>query len=272
MAVSDVNKASNGGYMQSQKKTILITGGGSGIGLALAEEFRKQGDTVIISNRSEDKLSHAASLGFKTYRMDMADSESIKSVTKKILAECPNLNGVIHSAGIMKQESLISGPSPDVQKETIAINLLGPMLLNDLLIPVFVKQSSAFVMTISSGLAFVPLAMFPSYSASKAAVHSYSESLRYQLKDTPVHVMELAPPYVQTHLTGDYQASDPDAMPLADFVREVMDLLRKNPDAPEILVDRVRMLRYAGAKGQEAYSSFHKELNDGFTAAIGGVF
>lgn len=258
--------------MQTTGNTILITGGGSGIGLALAQEFRKLGNTVIIVNRSQDKLKRAAALGFKVYPMDMSKDKSIVSGGRQILAENPDLNGVIHCAGIMKTESLMSSPSPETQWETIAINLLGPMLLNNLLMQEFLKKSSPFIMTVSSGLAFLPLAMYPAYCASKAAIHSYTESLRYQLKETPIQVMELAPPYVQTHLTGEHQASDPMAMPLDEFIREVMEIIQKDPHTEEILVHRVEMLRFAGSNGPEEYQKLFGELNDGFTKARAGVF
>ncbi|MCE9598855.1 MAG: SDR family NAD(P)-dependent oxidoreductase [Spirochaetia bacterium] len=249
--------------MKSQGNTILITGGGSGIGLALAEAFKKRGDTVVVANRSEDKLKKASQLGFKTYRMNMADAADIESTARKILTDFPGLNGVIHNAGIMRAESLTSGASPETQTETIATNLLGPMLLNNIVIPELQKQSSAFIMTVTSGLAFIPMAMFPTYCASKAALHSYTESLRTQLKGTSIQVTELAPPYVQTRLTGAEQENDPTAMPLDEFILEVMDLIKKNPDAAEILVNRVRPLRFAAGKGPEEYERFYAQLNGG---------
>ena len=127
-------------------------------------------------------------------------------------------------------------------------------------------------MTVSSGLAFIPLAMYPAYCASKAAIHSYSESLRYQLKDTSIHVLELAPPYVQTELTGKDQASDPMAMPLADFISEVMQILKENPQVQEVLVKNVEPLRFAESNGMEKYRGFFQQMNDGFTTARAGVF
>ncbi|MCB1170004.1 MAG: SDR family oxidoreductase [Leptospiraceae bacterium] len=258
--------------MQITGNTILITGGGSGIGLALAEEFRKLGNSVIVGNRSRDRLKRAQESGFHAYQMDMANEQSIAASGRQILSEHPQLNGVIHCAGIMKTESLVTAPSPETQKETMAINLLGPMLLNNLLIPALLKKSSPFIMTVSSGLAFIPLAMYPAYCASKAAIHSYTESLRYQLKETAIQVMELAPPYVQTHLTGEHQASDPMAMPLDEFIQEVMQILKEDPRAEEILVQRVEMLRFAESSGPDKYRKFYEEMNDGFTKARAGVF
>ena len=258
--------------MQIKGNTVLITGGGSGIGLALAKEFRSLGNTVIVANRSEARLQQAAEQGFAAYKMDMSDQESIQRTAGEILADHPELNGVIHSAGIMKSESLVSGPNPEIQIETLAINLQGPILLNNSLIPHLVQKPDAFIVTVTSGLAFVPLAMYPTYCASKAGLHSYTESLRYQLKETSVQVTELAPPYVQTELTGESQASDPMAMPLDEFIAEVMSQLQENPEAKELLVERVQPLRFAAEIGSQKYQEFFAQFNDGFTVARAGVF
>jgi uncharacterized oxidoreductase len=125
-------------------------------------------------------------------------------------------------------------------------------------------------MTVSSGLAFVPMALTATYCATKAAIHSWTQSLRYQLKGTKVQVMELIPPYVQTELMGEHQAADPRAMPLRDFIAEVMDILRTQPDAREICVKRVYPLRFAEQQGQEKYDEFFKRFNDETTAARAG--
>jgi uncharacterized oxidoreductase len=112
------------------------------------------------------------------------------------------------------------------------------------------RQPHATIMTVSSGLAFVPLAMNPTYCATKAALHSWTLSLRWQLRGTNIEVKELIPPYVQTHLGGPQQAADPRAMPLADFVNEVMQILRTQPDAQEICVERVKPLRFSAESGK----------------------
>ena len=115
-------------------------------------------------------------------------------------------------------------------------------------------------MTVSSGLALVPLAMTPTYCATKAAIHSYTQSLRYQLRQTPVEVLELIPPYVQTELLGPGQLTDPNAVPLKDFVEEVMHMLKHSPETREICVERVKPLRHAEASGN--YDTFHKSFNE----------
>jgi uncharacterized oxidoreductase len=158
----------------------------------------------------------------------------------------------------MKLENLRAGPIDlSVAESTVVTNLLGTIRLTALLLPHLLKRPKATIMTVSSGLAFVPLAATPTYSATKAAVHSFSESLRYQLKDTSVQVIELAPPYVQTELMGEHQANDPRAMPLAAYIDEVFALLAANPKADEVLVENVKPLRFAEANGAYAQTFAH---------------
>lgn len=247
--------------MKLTNNTILITGGGSGIGFALAQEFKKLGNEVIVTNRSQEKLAKAKAEGFATYQVDMTDSRSIDAMVKKVLADHPTLNGVIQNAGIMQPENLKNGDSQKVQSDTVATNLLGPMQLNSALIPHFLKKDSAFIITVSSGLAFLPAAGFPTYSATKAAIHSYSQSLRHQLQDTSIDVLELAPPYVQTTLTGEHQASDPNAMPLDEYIKEVFTILKGNPKY-EVLVERVKFLRFAESQGFDKYYEQFNSFND----------
>jgi len=117
-------------------------------------------------------------------------------------------------------------------------------------------------------LAFMPMAMTPTYCATKAGIHSYSQSLRYQLRNTATQVIELIPPYVATNLMGDYQANDPNAMPLGEFISETMEVLKTQPDATEILVERVRPLRFSAQEGQEKYEQFFEQFNDQATASV----
>ncbi|MFZ4715730.1 MAG: SDR family oxidoreductase [Bacteriovoracaceae bacterium] len=248
--------------MKMSGNTILITGGGSGIGLALAEEFSKLDNKVIVAGRTSEKLKAAAAKGFATLAVDMANAESITSMAQKAINDFPTLNMVIHNAGIMKYEKILENNNHQIETETVATNLLGPMRLTDALVPHFLKQKSSVIMTVTSGLAFMPLAWTPTYSATKAGLHSYTESLRYQLKDTKIEVLELAPPYVQTELTGKHQASDPDAMPLNDFINEVMQILKSEPNAREILVKKVIPLRTSSEGGQAKYQEFFNGLND----------
>jgi uncharacterized oxidoreductase len=157
---------------------------------------------------------------------------------------------LVNNAGIMRAENLTDAQAalPDAEA-MIATNLLGPIRLSTALLPHLMAQHASTIINVSSGLAFVPLAITPTYSATKAALHSYTQSLRYQLRDTSVEVLELAPPMVQTDLMPG-QAVNPMGMPLADYVSEVMGLLAQNPTPAEICVDRVHILRGAEREGR----------------------
>ena len=252
--------------MKMTDNTILITGGGSGIGRALAEEFHKLGNQVIVAGRDEKKLDETtgSNPGMKSFTVDMANFESIKTFAAAVAAQFPQLDTVIHNAGVMIPEDLLSEKDNQSAVETVVnTNLLGPMRLTGELLPVLRKQTQATIMTVSSGLAFVPLAMTPTYCATKAAIHSYTESLRFQLRETAIQVIELIPPYVATHLMGERQANDPNAMPLDEFINETMEILTTQPAATEILVERVLQLRLATENGREKYDEFFKQRNAG---------
>jgi len=253
--------------MKMSGNTILITGGGSGIGLALGEEFLRLGNEVIVAARSARKLELAAKKGFEQLPVNMSSRESIESLARTVVTRFPALNVVIHNAGIMKNENLQTTNTSDIAVETIATNLAGPIVLTAALLPHLLEQAEATVMTVTSGLAFVPLAMNPTYSATKAAIHSYTESLRYQLRETRIRVIELVPPYVQTELMGSRQLKDAAAMPLGEFVAEVMSILKSQPGATEILVKRVQALRFAANGGAEKYAAVWQEMNDRVSAA-----
>jgi uncharacterized oxidoreductase len=253
--------------MQISGNTILITGGGSGIGHALAEAFHAEGNQVVIAGRRKELLDEttAANPGMKSAIFDIGNGNAIASFADKLKVDFPALNVVIHNAGIMRFESLRDGSVGDAEA-TVATNLLGPIRLNAALLPLLQRQPRAAIMTVSSGLAFVPMAATPTYCATKAAIHSYTQSLRYQFKDTSVQVLELIPPYVQTELSGTHQANDPNAMPLKDFIAESMKILKTSPGATEICVERVKPLRFAEANG--GYDAFFKNFNDGVAAAM----
>lgn len=174
----------------------------------------------------------------------MTDSAAIKSFSREATRDFPSLNVLINNAGIMRPEELTSGET-DTAEATISTNLLGPIRLTAALLPHLLKASRAAVLTVSSGLAFVPRSLAPTYCATKAAIHSYSQTLRVQLRNTSVQVIELVPPYLQTELLNPSQATDPNAMPLSDYISETMALLEANPDAEEILVRRVSFQRWA---------------------------
>jgi uncharacterized oxidoreductase len=255
--------------MNTTGNTILITGGGSGIGRGLAEAFHKLGNRVIIAGRRKQVLDEttAANPGMSSAVLDIEDAASIRAFAAKLIADFPTLNAVIHNAGIMRPENLLAQTEAQPEAPTdaeaiITTNLLGPIRLTAALLPQLQKQPHAAILTVTSGLAFVPLALTPTYNATKAAIHSWTQSLRYQLKSTNIQVIEIVPPYVQTELMGSAQAADPRAMPLKDYLAETIELIKTQPDATEILVERVKPLRFAEQNGPEKYTAFFTQFND----------
>ena len=239
--------------------TILITGGGSGIGLALAREFHHRGNTVIVAGRRQSALdaATAANPGMHSLVLDTAHHVSIAAAATELTREFPALNAVLNNAGIMRPEDIKKAATADAEA-IVATNLLGPIRLTAALLPHFLKQPAATILNVSSGLAFVPLATTPTYCATKAAIHSYTQSLRYQLKDTAIKVLEIVPPWVATELMGP-TPTDPRAMPLDAFIAETMQILAT--DADEICVQNVLRLRNAPSSGPEA-AAFVTTFND----------
>lgn len=235
--------------MKTTDNTILITGGASGIGRGLAESFHALGNKVIIAGRRQAALAEtaAANPGMDSLVLDIADPASIQAVAAEVTARYPGLNVLINNAGISKLENL-KAPSGD-SAAVVETNLLGPIRLISALLPHLQKQARAAILNVTSGLGFVPLPGGPTYSATKAALHSYTVSLRVQLRETPVEVIEIIPPYVQTELGGARQLTDPRAMPLKEFITETMHLLQTQPHASENCVERARALRFAEATG-----------------------
>ncbi len=231
--------------------TILITGGGSGIGRGLAESLHVLGNQVIIAGRRQHALDEttAANPGMKSLSVDMQSAAAIREFAAKAVAEFPSLNFLINNAGIMRAEKLLD-QQPDLAdaEAIVTTNLLGPIRLTAALLPHLLKQPRAAIINVSSGLAFLPLALTPTYCATKAAIHSWTLSLRYQLRSTGIEVLELIPPYVQTDLMDG--AEDPRAMPLKEFIAEVMEILKQQPTPPEICVENVKPLRFAAESGK----------------------
>ena len=237
--------------MNISGNTIFIPGATSGIGLALALRLHERGNTVIVGGRREQLLADiaAAHPGIRTVRIDTADADSIREAAHEVLAAHPGLNVLVTMAGVMRAEDW-STPSGflSTAEETVTTNILGPIRLIAAFIDQLRAQPDATIMTVSSGLAFAPLRVTPSYNASKAAIHMLSESLRLQLAGTAVSVQELEPPAVRTALMPGHEENEA-AMPLDEFIDEVMTLIETQPDATEIQVERVKFLRYGEARG-----------------------
>ena len=249
--------------MNISGNTILITGGGSGIGRALAEAFHARGNQVIVAGRRAAALDEAtaANPGMRSAVLDIEDRDAIPAFAARIIAEFPTLNVLVNNAGIMRRETLRASPVDLTTAEaTVATNLLGPIRLTAAFLPHLGSQPRATVLMVSSGLAFVPIAITPTYCATKAAIHSYSQSMRRQLRNSSVEVLELAPPYVQTELLGTDQRTDPRALPLKDFIAETMSILETRPDASEILVERVKPQQLAESTGN--YDELYNARNE----------
>ena len=238
--------------MDISENTILITGGNSGIGLGLATAFHAAGNRVIIAGRREGPLAEIADAhpGMCWHVVDMGDAGSIAAFAELVIGTYPELNVVVNNAGIMRLESLLADPVDlAAADEQVAVNLLGPIRLGAALLPHLRARPKAALISVSSGLAFVPFAMVPTYCATKAAIHSYTLSLRRQLADTAVQVIEIVPPAVATNLMP-MDENGPPMMPLDQFTAEVMAILSSEPDVEEVLVEAVKPLRDAEASGQ----------------------
>jgi uncharacterized oxidoreductase len=240
--------------------TILITGGGSGIGRGLAEELLKLGNQVVIAGRRKHALDEttAANPGMKSLTLDIESPSAIRAFANQLIAGFPTLNVLINNAGIMRAEKLLA-QQPDLAdaEAIVTTNLLGPIRLTAALLPHLEKQPHSTIVNVSSGLAFLPLALTPTYCATKAALHSYTQSLRYQLRATKIEVLELIPPYVATNLMSG--ADDPRAMPLDAYISEVMQILKTQPTPAEIVVENAKGLYLASASGK--YDAIFQGLN-----------
>ncbi len=188
--------------MKLKKRTILITGGTSGIGLELAKQLFQRGNTLIVTGRDQEKLDAAkrALPGIHTFKSDVSDPGAIAELCHSVVAQFSGLDTLINNAGIMRNLDINQDRDlTDVTRE-IEINLSGPVRMVQQFLPHLKTRQGALIVNVSSGLAFVPFPLSPVYSATKAAIHSFSQSLRVQLHGTSVTVIELAPPGVETPL------------------------------------------------------------------------
>lgn len=232
--------------MDLSDRTVLIVGGTSGIGRELARRFAAAGSTVAVGGRSEQALAELSAEGFGTFAVDVTDGASVVRARDAVLAKYPDLDTVVTMSGVMLLEDLRDPAHFEAALTTIDTNLVGTIRVIDAFTPHLVRRGAGTFVTVTSGIAFLPFPPMPTYAASKAAVHAYSEALRAQLDGTGVGVVELVPPAVAT--AGQEQVN-PSALPLDAFATEVMRLLAQDPTPDEVLVERVLMHRWAEREG-----------------------
>lgn len=247
--------------MKLTGNTIFITGGTSGIGRGMAEAFHRLGNQVIISGRRTALLEEVtdANPGMASIELDVTNPDSIQTAARELIGTYPSLNVVFNNAGFMPFDD-VSGPIDDaVAQDLITTNLLGPIRVTSAFIEHLKSQSEATVLYTSSVLAFVPIATNAIYSATKAALHSYALSQRFQLLNTSVKVQEIAPPWVDTDLI--YKSGDPRAMPLPQFIEQTLSAL--STDDPEVIVDAIRPMRdNPGANEHALFQAFNQSIVD----------
>jgi uncharacterized oxidoreductase len=250
--------------MQLTGNTVLVTGGGTGIGRGLAEAFHQSGNKVVIVGRRVELLKKVAEAnpGMEYLSLDQGDAADIRRFAIELKDHHPDVNVLVNNAGIQRVEDITSG-GPGTAELTLAINLLGPIRLTSAVLHQLLGKPHAAILNVTSALAFIPSALTPTYCASKAALHSYTQSLRYQLRDTAVQVIEIIPPHVQTALQGQ-RGFDPRAMPLEEYIAETMSLLQSIPDAEEIVVEAAKGFRFAERNG--SFDKVYPILNEQMTA------
>lgn len=240
--------------MNISGNTIFIPGATSGIGLALALELSAKGNTVIVGGRRTELLQQIAAehAALKTVVIDTANAESVAHTSARVIAEYPEVNVLVTMAGIMRVEDWTTpGGALASAEEIVTTNLLGPIRLIAAFSEHLLGRPDATIMTVTSGLAYTPLQATPTYNATKAGIHMLSETLRLQFANTSVRFLELVPPSVATDLLPG-QRESAFAMPLEDFITEVVSLIEADPEAHQILVERVGFLRFSEARGDYA--------------------
>lgn len=246
--------------MKTSGNTILVTGGGTGIGRALAHAWHDAGNVVIVTGRTLASLEEtvAGREGLHAMVLDVTDPAAIAAFAAQVVARFPALNVLVNNAGIMRYEEIGTARDLGDAQAMITTNLLGPIRMTDALVDHLAGQADAAIVNVSSGLAFVPLVGAPTYNATKAALHSYTQSLRVALAGK-VEVIELAPPAVQTDLTPG-QATNEGYLPLATYIAQTMDLFAQVPTPAEVCVPNTLFLRNAEREGR--YEQVFAMLNN----------
>jgi len=223
-------------------KTVLITGGGSGIGAGLAAAFHAKGAQVIIAGRTRARLEAVAARhpGMRVEVVDVADAGQVAALAARMSADWPKLDTVINNAGVQSLLDFREPVDPQVIAREIDVNLKGVILVANAMLPLLRRQPKARLVNVGSGLGYVPLVAAPVYSATKAAVHSFTISLRRQFAGSSVEVMELIPPVVETDLHRGQTRKPPRAMKLDAFVAAAMAGLEAGH--PEIRVGLAKVL------------------------------
>ncbi|MCX5867664.1 MAG: SDR family NAD(P)-dependent oxidoreductase [Proteobacteria bacterium] len=248
--------------MKINGNTVLITGGATGIGFALAQELVQAGNEVIICGRRENKLAEAKGKlpQIHTRVCDVSKDKDRRELFAWARSNFPNLNILVNNAGIQRMMDLTKGLEALAGEDEIEINLKACVHLSALFIPFFLEKKEAAIVNVSSGLGFVPLAIMPVYCATKAALHSFSVSLRHQLRNSPIRVFEIIPPMVDTELDRggrDRRGQEYRGIPPAEVAQAAISALERNDF--EVAVGTAENLR-AGSRTnpEQAFQNMNK--------------
>lgn len=231
--------------MDITTRTVFIAGGTAGIGLELARRFLAAGSSVIVGGRNTDRFEEFAAEGLGSVAIDVADPTSVVRARDEVLRVHSDLDTVITMSGVGQPEDLRDPAHFAATEQIMNVNFLGTVRVIDAFTPHLLERDAGTIITVSSGIGFLPFPLMASYAASKAAVHAYSEALRAQLAGTGIDVAELVPPAVATELGS----SNPNTLALDAYGAEVMELLAQEPTPHEILVHGVLMHRWAERDG-----------------------
>ncbi|MNM96065.1 Sulfoacetaldehyde reductase [compost metagenome] len=244
--------------MRMTGNTIFITGGGSGIGRGLAEAFHKLGNQVIISGRRKERLQQTldANPGMAAIELDINDTASIQAAAQHLIANHPELNVLINNAGIMLLDHAEGPVDDELALLTVTTNLLGPIRMTSALVEHLRAKPDAVIVNVSSVLGFVPMAVTAVYSATKAALHSYTLSQRYLLGEHGVQLVEIAPPWVRTELLDS--SEEERAIPLDQFITQAMQQFESGAD--EILVAPAEAMRANPGPNEHAWVNAFNDM------------